>query len=386
MSDESAPLLGAPADAVAAERQQTRGLCSKRTGLWILIGAVVLSGLAFAVTFLHPRHSRGPHEPHGPSLVREAQAEYVLDLLRELEKIAKSRSEYGGSRSTTRGHGASADFVVSFLQNHTDFRVWKQPFKVWGQVDAAKPVLVARPGSGTAAAAVTAEKVYAPEVDVGVAVGSGSGALSNAIAVHVMGCEPVDLDVFKTRRSAVAVVGVDGSPARTAVSAASADTTYVDPDPSVGPTDLPPRRLSPEPLGAASSCPSACARAAAAVRAGAKGVILYSRPTAYGYPWTLPPARRLRCADPADFAALHAVPVVSMSQAAGWDLLLRTVAPEGLRVDLVVNSTYGLVETVNVLAETPTGDPDRVLVMGSHLDTGMAHSSLFTPLLLTRIS
>jgi Zn-dependent M28 family amino/carboxypeptidase len=60
------------------------------------------------------------------------------------------------------------------------------------------------------------------------------------------------------------------------------------------------------------------------------------------------------------------VPVVGISLALGEELL--TLIP-GLTVHLVTNTVSEFRTTRNVIAETPTGDPNRVIVVGAHLDS-----------------
>ena len=59
------------------------------------------------------------------------------------------------------------------------------------------------------------------------------------------------------------------------------------------------------------------------------------------------------------------VPVVGISQALGQQLS----ALSGLTVHLVTNTISEFRTTRNVIAETPTGDPNRVIVIGAHLDS-----------------
>ncbi|KAI9346037.1 hypothetical protein DFJ73DRAFT_838634 [Zopfochytrium polystomum] len=377
-ADETRPLLSATrttdedvavAAAAAAALRPRRSVRSTALSLVaLLLAGIVVLGLSLAVwDRIRPP---APPPPPPPSLATEANVENVLRLLRKLESIAKGNPSFGGSRSTTRGHAASVDFAVAFLQNHTRLSVRRQPFQVKGQKDGAPPLFVAK-----AAAAPHAQGMvrnYSAETEVATAVGSGSGALQGAPAFHVLGCDPVlDLAAFKANPGAIAVVGVDGAPSRSlATAATSASLEPTDPFSDIaGPSSLPPSRLAFPSLGATPSCPRACDRAAAAIRAGAKGVVFYPRLTPYGYPWALPPSRRIRCTDQADFELFQSVPVVALSQEAGYDVLLRVVSPEGLRVDLAVNSTYSTVDTWNVIAETTTGDPEKVLIMGSHLDS-----------------
>jgi Zn-dependent M28 family amino/carboxypeptidase len=64
------------------------------------------------------------------------------------------------------------------------------------------------------------------------------------------------------------------------------------------------------------------------------------------------------------------VPVVGISQALGQELL--TLIPSGLTVHLETNTISEFRTTRNVIAETPTGDPNHVVVIGAHLDSVIA--------------
>ncbi|KAI9352245.1 hypothetical protein DFJ73DRAFT_959435 [Zopfochytrium polystomum] len=334
---------------------------------------LLVVGLAVLVWLSHLWGRGGPP----PQLADVASPAHVIQRLADLERLAAAAGR--GSRATARGHPAAADYVVAALRNHTDFAVWKQPFSVLAQTDFAPPALAAVDVAEAASAGGGGAGLlrnYSADADVATAVGSGSGVVKAARTVHVLGCDPaLDLAAFGKDRNAVALVGWDGAPARSSLSSSSSSSAgdllhYGGGDGGRRGRRRRRARLSFPLLGGTPTCRSACDRAAAAVRAGARGVLLYQRPTPLtGYPHALPPFPYLFCASDLDAATLQTVPVVALSQEAGYDLLLRAVAPEGLRVDLAVNTTYGPVETCNVLAETKTGDPDRVLLMGSHLDS-----------------
>ncbi|KAJ3188472.1 hypothetical protein HK101_009158 [Irineochytrium annulatum] len=275
------------------------------------------------------------------SLAKEANVSLVMRHLKNLEAIARSKPEYGGSRSTTRGHNASVEYVVDFLKNHTNYRVWTQPVTVLEQTDFSPPTLIAHSTPPSLDVNVTdpltaPTRTYVAGQEVATFRGSGKGILDTSLAFHVAGCDPLlDLAIFTTRRMAVAVVG--------------------------GFNAVPGRGIDPR-------CPTVCSRAAAAVRAGAKGLIIYPSLTSTGYPRPLNPVTRWRCTEE-DTGVINAVPAVVMSQSAGQDILQRTISPEGLRVTIATNTTFGHVVTRNVLAETDTGDENKVVFMTAHLDT-----------------
>jgi Zn-dependent M28 family amino/carboxypeptidase len=61
------------------------------------------------------------------------------------------------------------------------------------------------------------------------------------------------------------------------------------------------------------------------------------------------------------------IPTIGISQALGAELL--ALIPGGLTVHLAADTFAEIRTTRNVIAETPTGDPNRVIVVGAHLDS-----------------
>jgi Zn-dependent M28 family amino/carboxypeptidase len=61
------------------------------------------------------------------------------------------------------------------------------------------------------------------------------------------------------------------------------------------------------------------------------------------------------------------LPSIGISQALGEQLL--ALIPGGLTVHLAADTFSEIRATRNVIAETPTGDPNRVIVVGAHLDS-----------------
>ena len=61
------------------------------------------------------------------------------------------------------------------------------------------------------------------------------------------------------------------------------------------------------------------------------------------------------------------IPTIGIPQALGQELL--ALIPGGLTVHLVADTFSEFRTTRNVIAETPTGDPNRVIVVGAHLDS-----------------
>ncbi|KAJ3277756.1 Leucyl aminopeptidase yscIV, partial [Blyttiomyces sp. JEL0837] len=283
----------------------------------------------------------------------------------------KSQPRYGGSRSTTRGYNASVKYVVDFLHNHTDYHVWIQPVVIKDQTELSPPLFTIKPKdssnqlhlsdyilndpnnilqdpstglniltttSDTLLTKSLLEKTYTPVTDYAVFTGSGTASLQDSLAFHVMGCDPLlDLSYFKTHKSAIAILSTVPSPNR--------------------------------PLS--SNCKTLCQRIVTVIQAGAKGIVVYNDPLAKGYPRPLPPTVSARCSQE-EYKVMGSVPIVGMSQAAGMDLLRRVVDPNGVRIDLMTNTTYGEVVVGNVLAETKGGDDGKVLFMTAHLDSVQA--------------
>ena len=96
-----------------------------------------------------------------------------------------------------------------------------------------------------------------------------------------------------------------------------------------------------------------------AVEAGAVGVIIFNEGNAEDrielFGGTL---------DPPEIAG---VPVVSASFALGVEL--NELIDDGLTLRLATDATLTEIETYNVLADTPTGRSDRLVVVGAHLDS-----------------
>ena len=108
--------------------------------------------------------------------------------------------------------------------------------------------------------------------------------------------------------------------------------------------------------GAPAGFPVACTfalKTANAVAAGASGVIIFNN-VAGLLLGTLG-------------APVANVPTIGISLALGQELL--ALVPGGLTVRLAADTFAEIRTTRNVIAETPTGDPNRVIVVGAHLDS-----------------
>jgi len=99
----------------------------------------------------------------------------------------------------------------------------------------------------------------------------------------------------------------------------------------------------------------------AAQQAGAAGAVIYSLDNAV-------PAGNLSADSPQNF------PVVLVSQEVGTKLLLR---PRGARtVHLQTRTSRSMATTYNLLAESTSGDPDNVTMVGAHLDSVRAGAGI----------
>ncbi len=106
----------------------------------------------------------------------------------------------------------------------------------------------------------------------------------------------------------------------------------------------------------------ACAfldKATNAAAAGAVGAIIFNQGD------TEDPGRQDLFLGNLQDANASGIPVISTSYALGEEL----ANTPGLEVSILVDSLREVVPTVNVLAETRSGDPDRVLMVGGHLDS-----------------
>jgi Zn-dependent M28 family amino/carboxypeptidase len=65
----------------------------------------------------------------------------------------------------------------------------------------------------------------------------------------------------------------------------------------------------------------------------------------------------------------HDIPVIGTSFAVGEDLYSRLQAGEDVEVHVAVDATVVPTDSANVLADTPTGRDDRVVLVGAHLDS-----------------
>ncbi|KAJ3412110.1 hypothetical protein HDV05_001204 [Chytridiales sp. JEL 0842] len=353
-----------------------------RRALGIALSAalvLLVIGLLASVPFLLYPPPQPPSKQTDILLSEQVSKDNVMRHLQNLENIAKASN---GSRSTVNGHRKSVEYIAGFLKNHTDFKVWTQPVKVLDQVDYEKPYFasVVSGGSyskteGDVEAKVAGNHhqngvdlqqeeyfgrpsqeiealgsvVYKPVIDFGTFGGTGSGSLKNISTHFVTGCDPtLDLAPF-AKSPLVALIPMNASPNR-------------NPNPS---------------------CSTWCSRAAAAVSAGAKGIIMVPSTLTTGYPRPLPPSLRTRCTNE-EYGILSKVPGVGVSQALGYELTLRAASPEGLRVDMSTKSARVEFETFNVLADAPWTPPlqpsqttaerkeaeeEKIVIITAHLDS-----------------
>ncbi|KAI8923237.1 hypothetical protein BC831DRAFT_472185 [Entophlyctis helioformis] len=331
--------------------------------------------------FKHPA-SYTPAPRFAPSAAR------VVGHLQALERLADSKG--GGSRSVATGHPASVAYVVEQLQAmNSSLRVWTEDVDLLAQVDKRPPVLslfkVAAPrdydgGDGDAsgsdhdinddisddasgrvdsgidslrntAGKRTDETVFAPRIDVAVAAGSGPGSVLEGRLRLYTECAP---------------------PPTAPPAALGHKDRSEDPEEWVA-------VIGPRPTPGCTLCD----RITSAVRAGARGIILYAVPGGErGYPHSLPPSPGSCARNPTNARIMGRVPIVSLSDSAAFKLLERMSdvppppppppAPPGRRpspprrrpllpqwrVDLDVHSAYTRIVSKNVLAESLAGKED----------------------------
>ncbi|KAJ1554695.1 hypothetical protein HK405_004316, partial [Cladochytrium tenue] len=309
---EDAPLL-APELPDGTLRQRRSAL---RTGLSAVAAAAVTAALLLAALVYVPRLVGTPDLA---AAVEDARLE--AHLLR-LADTAASDPAYGNSRSIARGYNASVGYVVSQLTRHTDYVVSVQPFPL-GLFENAAPPLLQYAGSSNA---------LLPGVDYDTINNCGSGAVDDApLAAVLDGCNAADFAGI----SKGAVVLLAREP----------------------PTTAPGLRQLPPSL----QC-TYRTKLGFAAKAGAGAVLLYSLLPGDGFV--------LGRVGP-DVAGR--LPVLGVTHGVALDLLARLVTAGGggadVRVTVHADVRVRNVTTLNVVADTRSGDPDNTIVLGSHLDS-----------------
>jgi hypothetical protein len=240
-------------------------------------------------------------------------AENVVAHLKNLQKIA---SEHGESRSVINGHLASVQYVVDEISRYNStWKVWTQDVPVQVQVDEYPPFFSVKASSK--------KRVFTPRVEVATARGSGSQKFTGSAKIPD-GCD------FEISSSSWAAV-IDSTVTTT-------------------------------------SC-TPCDRAIRAIELGAKGLIFISQPgNQAGYPHSMPPNPG-RCGRNPEIAAIFGkVAVVSLGDAAAFEFLSFFGSHPDMELEFDVKSSLTTFTSKNVLADTRAGNPDQVVLFGSHLD------------------
>ncbi|KAI9361699.1 aminopeptidase Y [Zopfochytrium polystomum] len=307
-SGETQPLLRVPElpETVIQQRSALRrGIAAVAAAL--AVAALVFAALHYIPLFLAP-----------PSLVREVAEPRLVAHLRAFTDVAASDPTYGNSRAVLRGYNASADYIVDQLAKHTDYKVSVQPFQL-PYFENVRPPALAYAGS-------TASLV--PGRDFDTISNSGSGSLVDArLATVPDGCRPEDFSAFPTGAVALLV----REPAAETVAAQ---------------LQMPPSL----------QC-TYRTKITNALRAGAAGVLLYSRLPTDGVV--------LGRAGP-DASSL---PILGLTHAIALDLLAKLATQKKVAVTLETDVHFRNVTTLNVIADTPEGREEDTVVLGSHLDS-----------------
>lgn len=249
------------------------------------------------------------------------KTENVISYLSALQAIALN---HGGSRSIATGHQASVEFVLNTLGKYSKvYDIAEQELTVQVQVDEAPPSL-----SFTTTDIYTYTS-YEPRLQLATLYGSGSALIENGRVFVISQCGITKSPMKKKRGEWVALV--DAS----------------------------------RPL---QQC-SYCDRLVTAIRLGASGAIVINSPgNQEGYPHPLPP-RPGRCHRNEKYVNdMRKIGIVALSDDAAFDFLTKFAADPKLRVDLRVVSAFRDYPTRNIIATTKAGDPNDIVMFGSHLD------------------
>ncbi|KAJ3093424.1 hypothetical protein HDU96_002294 [Phlyctochytrium bullatum] len=235
-------------------------------------------------------------------------SEYVKESALEghLKEFEAIAKANHNSRSPLNGYNDSASYIVKQLKEKTNYQVTVQTFN-FPQFESITPPKLNVAGLDLS---------LTPGKDFDAFANSGSGAVKNAVITAIRsGCSPKDFDGFQ--------------PGSVALVSSGSDCLYR-------------------------------TKISNAVKAQA-GAVLYYTTLPYGGP----PLGR---ANP-DTAK---TPVLAISHATALAILQQIASSVGgvpVRVDLESNVHFKNVTTVNVIADTPGGDPDKIIVAGSHLDS-----------------
>lgn len=239
----------------------------------------------------------------------------VIGHLTALQGIAL---KHGGSRSVATGHAESVKFVTGKLQKlNGTMKYWTQDVAIEIQVDASPPNVNLH---------VRDRDIHmVPRIDVTVVQGSGSANVSSAYLKFFDECEPSNID-----GDWVAVIAYNW-----------------------------PSKCHP------------CERIIHAVDSGAKAIIMYTRPgNQQGYPHALPPSPAPgRCHKSETLTSMQKVGVISLSDTAAFNLL-QAVLEDNTTIDISIDSEYKSIISQNIISETHKGDSNKIILFGSHLDSG----------------
>ncbi|KAJ3268947.1 hypothetical protein HDV01_002086 [Terramyces sp. JEL0728] len=242
--------------------------------------------------------------------------ENVIHHLKNLEKLA---GKHDNSRSVANGHAASVDYVVAALaQLNETFTYHIQEVSINVQVDSEPPLFLIKTSK-------TGNITFEPRIDVATYPGSGSVILDKVAVKFISGCSVNQ----KFQKDWIAAI----------------DTSL----------SLP--------------C-SVCQRLIESIDAGARGVVLFNKPgNTKGYPHALPPQPGRCGRDPENHAKIQKIGAVQLSDYAAFQFLSQYASYPDTKASLTVQSVYREFISKNVIADSIQGNPDSVVVFGSHLDS-----------------
>lgn len=260
----------------------------------------------------------------GPASARALAAEIPVApeaIERHLQAFAEIAVASGGARAAgTVGYRASADYVADALAGW-GYQVERR-FFTYDAYQLTGPVVLAEDGAEPLAEGLAVRALKF----------AGSGAGRGRAA-------PVDLSIRQPERSSSACDAADFA-------------------------DFPRGAIALAQRGG-------CAfedKARLAAAAGAAALVIFNQgdrdTRKAAFPGDLGP----------DFTAALPVFAIGFDQGADW--ADKAASPEGLMLSFSLQATAKRVETVNVIADSPEGDPAAVLIAGAHLDSVAAGPGL----------
>ena len=242
-----------------------------------------------------------------------AEPSNVISYLKSFQDIA---FEHGGSRSVVNGHKASVSFVVNFLNQFNDtFDIFQQDLLVPVQYDEVPPYL--------SFTVDEEETVYKPRLQIATVQGSGSSWVKNARVYAVNECSGI-----KKNGDWIALI--------------SSQKSKCDP----------------------------CEKLVHAIKQGASAAIFINTPgNQEGYPHPLPP-RPGRCGRYSKYRyEMKKIGIVSLSDDAAFDFLTKFAIEPKMKASVKVISAYRDFTTKNIIATSVAGNPNDIVLFGSHLDS-----------------